>query len=219
MYLKLNAYSEAGISAGAEISGGRGGTAARVDVNGSLIVMGGNMGGDVFASRQSDGAVALVKTGEPGVHILQENRVVAVADANGEALVPRLTSFSANHIRVDADGYPLSTVVETNERVVVPRRDGAVVVDFAPPRRAPVLVTIRLESGLFPPPGASAVMSGETYVVGRNGKLFIPGLAADAHVLVTLPDGACEVFIVPLKPSHTIPKVGPLLCLRKRDAA
>jgi outer membrane usher protein len=203
------------LMADAELAAGHDGTAARVDINGSLVVM----GGEVFASRQSDGAVALVKTGEPGVHILRENRVVAMADANGEALVPSLTPFSANHISVDANDYPLSTVVETSERVVVPRRDGAVVVDLAPVRRAPVLVTIRLENGLFPPPGSSAALGNETYVVGRNGKLFIPDLAAEARVTVTLPDGACEILVVPPKPSHTIPKVGPLLCLRKQHAA
>ena len=147
--------------------------------------------------------MALVKTGAPGVRVYQENREVAVSDAQGDALVPGLVPFAANRISVDPDDYPISTVIEASERVTVPGRYGGVVVDLAPRARSPLLVTAVLADGSFVPTGSRATLDGNTdpLVVGRNGKLFLEDLRAPAGITIDLPNGTCRFPVAPQPPS------------------
>jgi len=64
-------------------------TATRVGASGAVILM----DGALFATRTSDDAFALVRTGEPNVEIYHENRPVGRSDAKGEALVPDLNAY------------------------------------------------------------------------------------------------------------------------------
>ncbi len=201
------------LAANAGISATRESTGVRAGVNGSLV----EMEGAVFAARQTDNAFALVRTGAPGVHVYRENRDVAVADANGEALVTGLAPFAGNRITIDPDEYPITTLVPVSERIVVPPRYSGVVVNLAPARHAPALLTLKLAGGAFPPPGSPGTLSGSTQdlIVGRNGKLFIEDLSAAATGVIRLPDGSCT-FSVPAPPASPsrIPEIGPLLCER-----
>lgn len=200
------------LSANAEVSSADGIVGARAGVDGSLIMLDGHL----FASRQSDGAVALVKTGLPGIPVYQENRAVAVTDENGEALVPDLVPFAANQIGVNPNDFPIATVVENNERVVAPRRRGAVIVDLTPRTHHPVLAMVRLESGLFPPVGAHATLgdSGQNVAVGRGGKIFIDDLHEETDVSIDLFTGRCSFHVLPpAKSNGHIPKLGPYVCV------
>ena len=58
----------------------------RADASGALVFLRGSL----FAAHDPGGAVALVKTGEPGIHIYRENRPVAVSD--GEPSATRLAA-------------------------------------------------------------------------------------------------------------------------------
>jgi len=199
------------LSANVGISSAHSQTGIRAGIDGSLIALDGSL----FAARQSDGSVALVKTGLPGIPIYQENRPVAVTDEDGEALVPGLVPFAANRISVNPDDFPITTIVETNERIVAPRRRSAAIVDLTPRSQHPALVVVRLENGLFPPLGARVTLErdAQTAIVGRSGKIFIADLRGEADVSVTLPDGTCRFHVaLPPKPSKRIVQLGPYLC-------
>lgn len=198
-------------AADAELSERRDQVGLRGDINGALVAM----AGDVFATRQSDQAVALVHAGAPGVRIYKENRAVAISDANGDALVPGLVPFAANRISVDADDYPLSTVIEDSERIVVPERFAAAVVDMAPKARAPVLMTVRLDDGAVVPLGSRAHVAGnaEIYAVGRNGKLFLDDFPRAAVIDIALAAGTCRFALTPPpKNLQRIPDAGTQVC-------
>lgn len=198
------------VRSGISASGGT--IATELGLDGTLIAMDGGL----FAARQSGDAVALVRTGRQGVHVTLENRAVAVSGRDGDALVPGLVAFAPNKIGIDADDYPISTLVAESERVVAPRRYAAVVVDLAPRIAAPLLVRIRLADGSVPPPGSRAVLDKDDTQVpifGRNGKLFLEDLREPDTLTVELPQGSCRVRLAPPKPlPNRIAELGPLLC-------
>jgi outer membrane usher protein len=206
------------LSANGSIAGTRGAAAAQIGIDGSLILTGGKL----YASRQDDGAFALVKTGKPGVRVTLENRTVATSDADGEALVPGLVAFAPNRIGVDTRDYPLSSVIEQSERVVVAPRAGTIGIDLAPPIKAPLLVTIRLSDGTDPPAGSHAILDpgGKDFVIGRHGKLFIDDLKAPAALIVELPNGRCRAAVIPPRQlPDRIARTGPVLCASIDHAA
>jgi outer membrane usher protein len=198
-------------SADAELSERGSAVGLRADLSGSLVAM----AGEVFATRRSDGAVALVETGVPGVRIYKENREVAVSDDEGKALVPGLVPFAANRIAIDPDDYPIATVVETSERTVVPGRYAGVTVELAPRIQAPVLMSVSLPDGTLVPAGTAAHLDGraDPLVVGQNGKLFVDDLRSVSEITVDLPGGTCHFSLAP--PPRTperIPDAGRMVC-------
>ncbi|MEI9994813.1 MAG: fimbria/pilus outer membrane usher protein [Rhizomicrobium sp.] len=102
--------------------------ALRADADGALVLL----DGALFAARDPGGAMALVHTGVPGVHVARENRPVAVSDSDGDVLLTGLDSNTPNHISVDARDYPMTAALPPSDQSVVTPRRGAVVADFRP---------------------------------------------------------------------------------------
>ena len=195
------------------VSSINGQVAAQASASGAIVAM----DGAVFATRQTDDAFAIVRTGQPDVRIYRENRQVAISDADGEALVPGLNAYDRNLIGIDPRDYPMNVSVEQNERVVVPRRQSGVVVDLAPAIGRPVLLTIRLAAGDYPPAGARAWLDGNPrpLVVGRHGQLFLPDLRANSSGKIELAVGVCRFQVEPPSgtPKDVIPALGPVICI------
>ncbi len=194
------------------ISSVDGQTAARLSASGAVV----EMNGEMFAARTPQGAVALVQTGLANVPVYLENRQVAVADADGEALLTNLTSDASNRISIEPTDYSFATVVTTTQQTVVPRRQSGVLVDLAPPRSRPVLVSLQGEDGNAPPAGSSVSLStgGATLLVGHGGQVFIADLEQAISGTVSFPGGSCRFHLEPLDaaPADSIPRVGPVLC-------
>jgi len=199
------------ISADVSLATADGETAARIGVSGSLI----EMGGDVYAARRVDGAVALVDAGQPGVRVYQENREIAVTGENGTVLVTGLVPHGRNSISVSADDYPMDAIVSAPDRIVVPNRFGAIV-NLAPTLGKPVLVDLQLPDGSAPPLGTHVTLedSQESLMVGLHGKIFIHHLPAAVRGHVQAQDGDCVFVLEPPEAStdDTIPEIGPVTC-------
>jgi outer membrane usher protein len=197
----------------ADISSIDGDVAARLSASGALVVM----DGSVFATRNPNGSVALVETGEQNVRIYRENREVATADGNGEALVTDLVPYAPNQIAIEPNDYPFSTIVENSQQIVIPRRLSGVVVDLAPAPGRGALMTLRLSDGTAPPLGAEVMLAEGTapLVVGHHGEVFIPDLHGPATGTVTYPKGQCQFSVVPPveAPKNSIAKIGPIVCV------
>ena len=195
------------------VSSINGQVAAQASASGAIVAM----DGAVFATRQTDDAFAIVRTGQPDVRIYRENRQIAVSDSDGEALVPGLNAYDRNLIGIDPRDYPMNVSVEQNERIVVPRRQSGVVVDLAPAIGRPVLLTIRLAAGDYPPAGARAWLDGnpQPLVVGRHGQLFLPDLRASSSGKIELAAGFCRFQVEPPSgtPKDAIPALGPVICI------
>ncbi len=197
----------------AGLSSVNGTEAGRVGASGALVAMSGSL----YASQVPGGAVALVRTGEKDIRIFRENRPVATADADGEALLTSLVPYSANRISVVPDDYRFSTIVDTTDKFVVPRRMAAVVVDLAPTSHNPALAILRLQSGAPPPAGSHVILEGgeDPLVVGRGGEVFIADFIHAVKGRVEYNKGSCR-FEGPLPAASSadvIARIGPFLCV------
>lgn len=186
--------------------------AARLTASGGVVYMGDSL----YATRRPDGAVALVKTGQEGTQVYQENREVAVANENGEALVTGLVPFADNRISIDPTSYNFKTIIEDTEKIVTPARSSGIIVDFTPPKNSPTLLMLRLKDDSLPPAGALVTLSGgnEPLIVGRRGELFIPNLSEPIEGKIEFAGKSCLFNAIP-KSLNTlgIPRIGPIYCL------
>jgi len=196
----------------AALSSINGSTAGRLGVSGAIIIA----DGSVFATRQTGDAFALVRTGQPGVPVYRENREVAVADSGGKALVTGLSAYADNRISIDPRDYPMDTIIEHTSRDVVPRRASGVLVDLAPTVRHPLLMTVTLSDGSFPPVGARVLLDGNAVplVVGRRGKVFFSDAQKSLSGTIEFGDTICRFHAnkpAPLS-DNAIPTIGPIIC-------
>jgi outer membrane usher protein len=204
------------LSVTADVAANEQQSAARVSARGALVAVDGSL----FATKQTGDAYALVRTGREDVRVYRENREVASTDGDGEVLLSGLTAYAANRVAIDPRDFPMSDVIEADDRVVAPRRRSVAIVDLAPPKRRPLLVTVKLPDGAFPPAGSRAVMEGSAaeLVIGRRGQMFFADLAVPARVAIELPDGRCIFAVEPpvAQPADAIPQAGPLICQPER---
>jgi outer membrane usher protein len=185
--------------------------AMRAGASGALVFV----GNELFATRQPDGALALMQAGEPDVRIYRDNRQVALSDDDGEALLTGLVPYTENRIAVDPRDYPMASVVARSERIVVPQRSSVVIADLAPHRRHPALVVVRLPDGGAPPTGTIVTqsLSKDTLIVGRDGEIFLPDLSDDEDLLLAIGSETCVLHVgSPVKVPQHIPRIGPLIC-------
>jgi outer membrane usher protein len=197
-----------------ELSQVDGDHAVRLGARGSLAWMRGV--DEVFAARSVDDAFALVRTGHPHASVYRENRKVAIADAAGVALLPSLSAYVPNRISLDPHDYPMNVMLEQVERDVVPRRGGGVLVDLKPRVTAPVLLSIRLGDGSYPPLGAQVMIDGirTRTVVGRHGKVFVPVTHGRVSGRIVFDGRSCRFRVGRIADAERgrIPRVGPLTC-------
>ena len=90
----------------------------------------------------------------PSIHILADNQLVGLTNADGNALIPRLRAYDRNVISIDQRDLPLDAEIGTLKLEVAPYFRSGISVPF-PIRRAPAaMLTLRLENGLPVPVGA-----------------------------------------------------------------
>jgi outer membrane usher protein len=170
-------------------------TALRADASGGVVLL----GGDVFATRQPNGAVALVDAGAPGVQIYRENRPVAVSGGDGKALLTDLNPYAANRIGVEPRDYPMTAVIAQTERIVVPPRGTGLIVDLAPQALHSFIAVVRLPDGKPPPVGARIDLDklSTPLMVGRDGEVFIGDLTEPSEAQIAMGAQSCHLRIVP----------------------
>jgi outer membrane usher protein len=147
---------------------------------------------------------------------MRENRVVAISDANGNALVTHLVPDADNHLSVDPTDFPISVILNDPERTVVPPRASGVIVDMAPKEEHPAIITAHLQDGSPPPSGAGVSIDGVDglLVVGRQGEIYVGDLARSTNGEIDTGNGHCRfsVDVPPDAPNKSISRIGPVLC-------
>jgi outer membrane usher protein len=183
----------------------------RADASGALVFLRGSL----FAAHDPGGAVALVRTGEPNIHIYRENRPVAVSDSDGEALLTGLDAWAPNRIAVESRDYDFDALVEKTEAIVAPRAASGVVLDFTPASRHPLLATLTRGIAMAMPLGARVTLDGDRkpLPLGRDGQLFVADLQTPRGAVIDVGTSQCRVFIEPRKSGAR--HAPPLLCLRE----
>jgi outer membrane usher protein len=137
------------------------------------------IGGQVYASRQTNGGFALVDTGEPGVHVTLDHQDQGVTDAEGYAFVPRLRPGEINRIEIDPQDVPLDAVLPETEHDVVPRTSTGYVVPFPIHHQRSATATLVGADGKPLPLSTPYRVrrTGAGSIVGRDGVIYLDDVA------------------------------------------
>ena len=196
--LELGAFWQTGVGQfGIEAADAYGTQATRAFARGGIATV----GGEWRISRYLDQSFAIVKVGDfPDVRILANSQPVGKTDANGTAVIPRLSGFLTSAIAFEAEDIPLDgSFGENVKHVKIAHRMGAVV-DMGVVRRISATLNLTEASGQPVPAGASARI-GETqeeFPVARLGRVYVSGLErGKPNVLnVQIGERACRATVV-----------------------
>lgn len=187
-------------------------TTARLEAQGAISVT----DGAVFPSNTIYDSFAVVDTGLPNVHVLQENRLVGKTNSSGKLLVPDMRAFDENHMGIEPTDIPADASFKSDARVVRPQDRSGVVVKFPVTFNHAALVRLVDEAGVPIPTGSTATLSATHAAVpiGYDGDAYVEGLSGHNELTVERSDGKrCTVAFDYKTVTGEIPSIGPLHCL------
>ena len=187
------------------------GAAARIGVQGSVVLL----GGQLFASRRANDAFALVRVpGFAGVRVYNGNQWVGTTDSRGNAIVPRLMAYQPNALSIDDRDLPLDVEVAHLQRTAVPVYRSGVIVDFDVRRIASAQLRIVDARGAVIEPGAHVRLAGvdRDFLVTDDGRLFLSGLMQRNTLRVDHENGVCRVNFDFSPTADPLPDLGTLVC-------
>jgi outer membrane usher protein len=186
--------------------------AARLNATGSLIYA----ENDLFAGRRFLESFAIVEVpGQADIGVGLGSNVLARTNAAGIAIVPQLTPYVRNSIRLDPKELPISAEIDSIEMDIVPSWRSAVKVVFPVRGGRGALLRLVLDDGQPAPAGATVTVAGdkEIFYVARRGEAFVTGLKDTDRVILTWKEKQCEIAIeLPATKPDEITRVGPLSC-------
>lgn len=166
-------------------------------------------------SRRQDGSAAIIGLPAAGVRVYHDERLAAVTDGDGNAVVPGLRPYQENRLRIESDDLPLDANIELTELRVIPGRRQAVNVDFAVTESRHLSAKLRhARTGKAVPPGALVTLaSGESFPVGFDGFIYIPLEGSGATRLhVQWPQGSCQAVAILPASAEPFVDLGGLQC-------
>jgi outer membrane usher protein len=195
----------------ANIAGGAGGFAARIDAAGSIGVV----GGDVFASRPINSGFAVVRTGDvAGAPVMLWNQPAAVTGKNGYALITGLGAYQENKISIDPNSLPIDVEVGGASVMAQAWPRTGVFIDFPVRRTRAALVVLRQSNGAPVPLGAKVTLRPglEPALVAQDGEVWLTDLADYNRLTATWADGACAADLPIPKKLEPAARIGPIVC-------
>jgi outer membrane usher protein len=172
-------------------------------------------GDSVLLAQRIDEAFAVVDAGAPDVEVMRENEPVGMTDSSGKLLVTGLNSYQENRISIDAADLPVTADVPITEKTVVPAARSGVIARFGIEKSLPSAVVIFTRpDGSFVDPGVRGTVpsTGESFVIGYDGRGFIKKLGDSNRVIIKLKEGQCE-SVFPFAPQAGAQvTIGPVVC-------
>lgn len=162
-----------------------------------------------------DHSAALVAVpGQKDVGIGIGAQVTQRTDADGVALLNRLTAYQKNPVRLDPNDLPLSAEIDSIEQEVVPPWRSVAKVQFDVRGGLAALLTIVLDDGAPAPAGATVQIEGEDrqFYVARRGEAYVTGLKPSNRLRMQWRDRRCDLDVQLPPGSPEISRVGPLRC-------
>jgi outer membrane usher protein len=218
--LQKEGHAEAGVFYGgrygrvfSDVSASSESTAMRSGFSGGFVWAAGRS----FFTKRVDQSFAIAEIkGYPDVAIGLGSTPGTKTDTGGIALVPFLTPYQSNQVRVNASDLPISAEVESIERTVVPHWRSAVKVDFAVRDGKAALLKIQFDDGEPAPAGAVVRIEGdkEEFYVARRGEAYVTALQPDNMLSLTWKRQTCR-FRVQLPASAAnddVVRAGPFSC-------
>lgn len=135
------------------------------------------MGGRPFAVRALGGSFAVVTVdGQADVPVYLHNRIVGRTDSRGLAVVPELTPYQPNPIRIDPLDLPLSQQLPERERIVTPALRTGLMIDFPLGHARGVELSLWQAPGVPVPSGAAIYRDDEDvprFFVADDGRAYL----------------------------------------------
>ena len=205
-------YARLAASAGRSGSGALAAAQGSADVQGSLVMLGGQL---AAAPPIRDG-FALVDAGVPGVAVTFDNRPIGVTDSFGSLLAPDLRAYDTHLLGVDPLTAPADAQFARTEETVRVRPNSGVLVDLKATRHARDAELLLIDAAGKPIEAGSTVSidGGEASLVGYDGRVYVPDLAEHNHGVVE--PGGCEFrfdYAPPPARDGLRPTIGPIACL------
>ena len=195
-----------------QLSTSAGQTALRFGARGALVAADGN----VFVTRYLDQSFAVAEVAGYGdIGIGLGGKPLSHTNAKGVALVPQLSAYQLNSIRLDGTELPMSAEIDSIERGAVPSWRSAVKVTFPVRSGRGALVKIVLDDSEPAPAGATVSMEGDKqeFYVARRGEAFVTGLQTVNRLVLTWKNQQCQFELtLPAATKDDIPRLGPMLC-------
>jgi outer membrane usher protein len=148
---------------------------------------------------------------QPNVDVYVNNQLIGHTNSSGVVITPWLVPYDRNTITLDDRSLSMDTIFDSNDKVVVPMWRSGLFVQFKPEQSTGATLVLQLPDGSLVPAGAIAKNANDEAEVAFHGEVFLPSLAAPAHVHVEWPGHACEAVVNQL-PQGILPKVGPIVC-------
>lgn len=184
----------------------------RLGARGGLALVDGRF----FAARQLEGSFAEVEVpGYPGVGVGFQGSTITKTDASGVAILPRLSPYTANSIRLDPRELPINAEIDNIEQVAVPAARSAVKVVFPVRTGRAALIKLVLDDGEPAPAGADIELVGDKheFFVARRGETFVTGMKTDNVIRLKYGGQSCAVNVsLPPPTQDDIVRIGPLTC-------
>jgi outer membrane usher protein len=190
---------------------------SRLNARGGLVLLDSHL----YLSRSLDQGFAVAQTKDiAGVPVFLENQLVANTDSHGRAVVPNLRAYQQNRISIDPVTLPLEASVSEIEQIVVPRKQGGVLIDFKVRRMRSAILTIVQADGTLLPPWTAVEVTGmeNAFVSGNRGEVFVELPEPKGNRVTARPEGgpACVLLVDQPDPASTVPFLGPLRCAASR---
>jgi outer membrane usher protein len=217
--LQADPHAEAGLyytgqrgRLSADISAGPRQSALRAGASGGIVLVDGH----VFATRTVDQSFAIAEVeGYGDVGIGLGSNVLSRTDTAGIALIPRLTPYQENAVRIDPRELPVNAEIESLEQVVVPAFRSAVKATFPVRSGRGALIKFTLDDGEVAPAGAVVSIVGDTqeFYIARRGEAFVTGLKPENRLRLRWKEQGCTIDVVlPAAANDEIARLGPVQC-------
>ncbi|WP_298932977.1 fimbria/pilus outer membrane usher protein [uncultured Ramlibacter sp.] len=186
--------------------------AVRTSASGALVAADAHL----FATRRIEQsfAIAQIKDME-NIGVGLGGNVMTRTDKNGIAILPVLSPYQPNSVRINPKDLPVSAEIGNIESIIVPSWRSGVKVDFPVRSGRAALLRIVLDDGDVAPAGATVKLSGdaEYFYVARRGEAYVTGMQASNKLALTWKNQQCSMDVVlPKAANDEIARVGPLLC-------
>ncbi len=187
-------------------------TALQLGANGGLVLADGH----VFSTQRVDDSFALVEvTDYANVGVGLGSNVQTHTDAKGIALIPRLSPYQNNQVRLNASDLPINAEIDSLEQTIVPAYRSGVKVKFPVRSGRGALLKIVLDDGDVVPAGAIVNIEGDKqeFYVARRGEAFITGLQTNNRIMLKWKEQQCSFDVtLPLEVEDEFPRVSGLVC-------
>jgi outer membrane usher protein len=187
----------------------------RLGVQGAIAVM----GDSVYATNPIRDSFAVVRTGQPDITVLQENRPIGRTDSGGNLLVPDLRAYERNRLAINPADLPPDAVLDRDMQEVRPAAGSGVTVAFPVRRQSSARLRLVDAAGKPLPIGsyvhraATATTEAAKLPVGYDGEAFLSELQPENTMIVQLPDGRrCSIHFSFKAEADGLPLIGLLPC-------